>query len=142
MEGLVQRKEQASDLHITSALGRNAIAFCCLLAGLEQLRHCTCLQTLDISYIPVKGSFLSTLTSLRSLAAKRCGRPDPYSYRGCEVLFRDSDNAMAGLTNLTALDIGRNDIAAGTPHLHSQCRHKAPFGFVIQHTYLMADEFD
>ena len=112
----------------------------CLLAGLEQLRHCTSLQTLDISDIPVKGSFVSTLTSLRSLTARVCSleivgdrdyeerdyEDSDYEDRGIEVLFGDNDDALAGLTNLTALDIGGNNVAAGTPHLHTQCWHKAP----------------
>ena len=96
----------------------------CLLAGLKQLRHCTCLQTLHISCIKVNGSFLSTLTSLRSLTARQCSY-DVSNGKSVQVLFGGCGEALAGLTNLTALDIGENDVAAGTPHLHSQRRHKA-----------------
>ena len=95
----------------------------CLFAGFQQLRHCTCLQTLDISYIKVDASFLSTLTSLRSLTARSCHD---------KLLFGDAGNALAGLTNLTALNfasdgnIGERGFVAGTPHLHAQRRHMAP----------------
>ena len=125
IEGLVPGREQASNFHCTRALEWIATAFCCaFLAGLEQLRHCTCLQTLNISCIKVNGSFMSTLTSLRSLTARECSY-DVFTGESVKVLFGDCGKALAGLTNLTALDIGENDVAAGTPHLHSQCRHKA-----------------
>ena len=66
MEGLVQGKKNRR-------CGMNCYSLLlCLLAGLKQLRHCTCLQTLDVSWIPVTGSSLSALTSLRSLTARAC----------------------------------------------------------------------
>ena len=67
-----------------------------------------------------------TPTSLRSLTARGCGVEMEAGEMDSAVLFGDCDNALAGLTNLTALDIGDNTVAAGTPHLHSQCWHKAP----------------
>ena len=70
---------------------------------------------------------MSTLTSLRSLTARGCSRVMAVGGRDSVVLFGDRDDALAGLTNLTALDIGDNRLVAGTPHLHSQCRHKGPW---------------
>ena len=88
----------------------------CLLAGLEQLRHCTSLQTLDVSGIGFNGSFLSTLTSLQSLTARDCTCKDRTG-KGAGLLFGDCGEALAVLTNLTTLNIGKTTLPAGTPHL-------------------------